>query len=140
MIGGLIVGLGIGTMIGAVILRAAISMYNSLAGGVDSPSSVPEPSFGESMGIVFVTYLVNMGAGLALGFAMGAGGMAGPGDELKVQLISLPVGLVVMAAMLTAMLPTTFGRALLVAICQIIISLLIVGVIVAIVMAVGLWG
>lgn len=136
---GLIFGLAIGTAIGAVILRAAISLYNSLAGGPDSDSSVPEPSFGEAMGIVFATSLVNLAVGFALVFALGPG-MLGQGRDaqLRAQLISLPISILVMTLMLSAMLPTTFLRALMVAVCQIIVSLLIIGVIVAVVLAVGL--
>lgn len=133
----IIIALGLGSLIGAVILRAAISMYNALGGGPDSYASVPEPDFGEAMGIVFVTYLVQVVAGMALGFVLGNAGMAGREDALKLQLISLPISLLVMAGMLSMMLPTTFGRGLLVAICQIIVSLLIVGVLVGIFMAVA---
>lgn len=38
------------TVICAVILRAAVALYNKLAGGASSPSSVPEPAFGKAMG------------------------------------------------------------------------------------------
>ena len=136
---GLIFVLVVGTAIGAVILRAAISLYNALAGGPESDSSVPEPSFGEAMGIVFATSLVNLAVGFGLVFALGPDVLGeGQDAQLRAQLISLPISVLVMTLMLSAMLPTTFLRALMVAVCQIIVSLLIVGVIIAVVLAVGL--
>lgn len=38
----------IGTMIGAVFLRVACTLYNKMADGKGSPSSVPEPPFGKT--------------------------------------------------------------------------------------------
>ncbi|MCA9068783.1 MAG: hypothetical protein KDA84_07665, partial [Planctomycetaceae bacterium] len=80
--------------------------------------------------------LVNGGVGFAFGFVMAGSGIVGRGDELKLQLMSLPISFLVMSALLSAMLPTTFVRAVLVSICQFVISLLIVGVIALVVVAV----
>ncbi|HEV3261908.1 MAG TPA: hypothetical protein VG013_33970 [Gemmataceae bacterium] len=95
----------LGTVIGAVFLRAACAFYNKLAGGKGSPSSVPEPLLGKAMGITFVTALVN----------------AVPGFEL----LSLPVSLLVLAGMISALLPTTFARGLLVALCYLVVGLFV---------------
>jgi hypothetical protein len=53
----LVIGVPVGTPIGAVFLRAAVALYNKLAGGPSSPSSVPEPTFGKAMWITFATWL-----------------------------------------------------------------------------------
>jgi hypothetical protein len=52
--------------------------------------------------------------------------------------LSFPVNLLVMAAILSSKLPTTFGRAILVALCDMLVALLAVGVLVGI--AVFLFG
>ena len=98
--------LALGTVIGAVFLRAACAIYNKLAGGKGSPSSVPKPLFGKAMGITFVTALVNLVAGF--------------------ELLSLPVSLLVMAGMNSALLPTTFARGFLVALCYLLVGLFVV--------------
>jgi hypothetical protein len=54
-----------------------------------------------------------------------------PGVSAVAQLISFPVSLLIMAAMLAGMLPTTFGRAILVTLCYMLIVLLVAGVLVA---------
>ena len=65
----MVFGVAIGTLIGAIILRAACSFYNKLAGGAGSPSAVPEPTFSKAAGISFVTMLVNFGIGMVLALA-----------------------------------------------------------------------
>jgi hypothetical protein len=124
----------LGTLIGAVFLRAAIALYNAMAGGKQSPSSVPEPSFGKAMGITFVTTLVNFGVSLVVNLATGGGaaaaGPTGTGGDLVGRLAGFVISLLIMATMLSAMLPTTFGRAMLVTLCYMLIVLLVVGVIV----------
>lgn len=113
----LIVWLGLGTLIGAVFLRAAIALYNKVA-GEDYRSRVKEPELGRAMGITFATTLVNLVSGFAVGFVLGAAGIATGQDQrtvtLLAQAISIPFGFLVMSAMLSAMLPTTFGRAALI--------------------------
>lgn len=54
-----------------------------------------------------------------------AAGAGKEGVHVVVQLISYPVGLLVMVGMLSAMLPTTFGRAILVTLCYMLVSLLV---------------
>lgn len=119
-----------GTVIGAVFLRAACALYNQLAGGSGSPSSVPQPLQAKAMGITFVTTLVNAVAGLGIGLLVGASGAAvGAGQRgsvVIVQLLSLPVSLLVMASMSSALLPTTFVRGFLVALCYLLVVLLVV--------------
>jgi hypothetical protein len=161
MLGGLlcvmVFAILIGTLIGAVFLRAAIAMYNAMAGGRKSLSSVPEPDFGKAMGITFVTMLVNAVVSFGIGFVIGTGaqeigqggrepdlvaaaqatGQARRGLDLVASAISFPISLLVMAAMLSGMLPTTFGRAILVTLCYMLIVLLVVGVVFAFFLALG---
>jgi len=123
--------LAVATLVGAIILRAAVSLYNTMAGGANSTAAVPEPPMGKAMGITFVTTLVNGVAGFIVGLVIGgaaaATGARGSGVEVTAQLVSLPISVLVMAGMLAAMLPTTFGRAILVTLCHFLISIVIAG-------------
>ena len=138
-VGVLLCALGIGvaveTLIEAVCLRAGVALYNKLAGGASSTSSVPEPAFGKAMWIIFATSLAQMVVGLLTGFSTGVGaGPPGAGEKGVdvVALVSFLVGLLIMAAVLSAKLPTTFGNAILVTFCYILVVLLVVGVLVGI--------
>ncbi len=124
-----------GIVIGSVFLRAACALYNQLAGGKGSPASVPELLFGRAMGITGVTTLVNAVAGYVIGSLVGAGNAAaGAGERgpaVLAQLLSLPVSLLVMAGMNSALLPTTFSRGLLVALCYLLVVLFAAAVLTA---------
>ena len=133
----LFIGLSIETLIGAVFLRAAVNLYNKMAGGASSPGSVPEPAFGKAMWIIFGSTVFQMVVGgLVIGISTDAGpvaaGAGGKGVDFVAQLISFPVGLLIMAGVLSAKLPTTFGRAILVTLCYMLLVLLVVGVLVGI--------
>jgi hypothetical protein len=125
----LVIAVAVGTLIGAVCLLAAIALYNKMAGGASSPGSVPEPALGKAMWITFATSVVQIVAGVVIG---GYGEAAEGARELFAQLISFPVSLLIMAGMLSAKLPTTFGRAVLVTLCYMLVVLIVVGVLVAI--------
>jgi hypothetical protein len=122
--------IALGTVIGAWILRAACALYNKLAGGKGSPSSVPELLFGKAMGITFVTILVDAVAGSVIGLLVGASGAAAGSGERSpaviARLLSLPVSLLVMAAMNYALLPTTFVRGILIALCYLLVVFFVV--------------
>ncbi|QDT29324.1 hypothetical protein [Gimesia panareensis] len=131
----------IGLLIGAVILRAAISLFNKFAGyGDENPNQVPEPSMGKAMGIVFVTAFVNWILGLVIG-VVGAAflrSVSAPWNALIPSLISLPFSFLVSAALLSGLLPTTFPRGLGVAACQYLVSILLaiaIAVVAGIIMA-----
>jgi hypothetical protein len=136
LLGALVIGVPVGTLIGAVVLRAAVAIYNNLAGGASSPDSVPVPAFGRAMWITFAIFVVQMVVGLLIIGLVTDGGAAaavqGQGADVVAQLISVPVSLLIMAGMLSARLPTTFGRATLVTLCYMLVSLLVVGVLVGI--------
>jgi hypothetical protein len=158
----------LGSLFGAVILRAACSWYNWMVGrkrtqpiaalsqtvpeqfpaaddnpyaasvvqpqaGDDPTVGVPEPSFGQAWLISFVTILVNAIVGFIVGLAVGAGVEAAGADGASLGkvalLVSIPVSFLVFAGMLTAMLPTSFGRALIVTLLYLAVSLLIAVVI-----------
>jgi hypothetical protein len=115
--------LAIGTFIGAIILRSAIGLYNFLAG----KDRVPTPGMYNAMVITFTTSLINMMVTVMIARA----GAAGAGFEdkdlsLVNQVISLPVTFVLMAGMLSWLLPTTIGRAFLVTLCHAIIVFVLV--------------
>jgi hypothetical protein len=124
----LVVGVAVGTLIGAVILRAAVALYNKLAGVASSPYSVPKPALGKAMTITFAISLVQMVAGLLItGLFRGNGAV-----DVVAQLISFPVSLLIMVEMLSTRLPTTLGRAFLVTLCYMLVVLLVVSVLVGI--------
>lgn len=120
--------LPIGLAIGAVILRAAISMFNKFAGyGAENPNQVPEPSMGKAMAIVLITGVANWIVGTLIG-AVGAGALksvAEPWNILIPSLLSLPFSFLVSAGMLTALLPTTFKRGLGVSACEYLVAILV---------------
>lgn len=99
-------GIIFGTVIGALFLRVGCLLHNKLTGGQGSPNSVPIPVLGKAMGITFVSALVNAIPGF--GF------------------LSALVGLLVMAAMISALLPTTFARGILVSLCYLLVGLCVV--------------
>ena len=72
--------LAIGMFIGAIIIRAAVALYNKMAGGASSPSSVPEPAIGKAMWITFVIGLVQMVVGFLIGLVTGAGAAGANGS------------------------------------------------------------
>ncbi|MFN0050749.1 MAG: hypothetical protein ACKV0T_01070 [Planctomycetales bacterium] len=136
----LVAAVAIGSLIGAIILRAACSLFNRLAG---SSSAVPEPSFGQALGIVFATTIANcvvsFGARLVIGGGAVAGGMSPQTAQIISSLVSLPIGVLVMSAMLMALLPTTFGRGLLVSLLYLLVGILVglvIGVIIFAVVAI----
>ena len=136
LLGAVVIGVAVETLIGAVILRAAVALCNKLEGGDLSPRSVPEPAFGKAMWITFATSLAQMvvGSFIVLGTGGGAtaAGARGQGVDEVAQLISFPVSLLIMAEMLSTRLPTTFGGAILVTLCYVLVSLLVAGVLVGI--------
>ena len=112
---GLVIAVAIGTLCGAIVLRTACWLYNKLAGGTGSPSAVAEPGFGKAACISFVTTLVQFGVGVALSMA----GYAAELGDITINCISLPLSLIVAAGMISGMLPTTFGRGILIALLQV---------------------
>jgi hypothetical protein len=92
------------------------------------------------MTIAFTISLVQSLAGFIISYAIGgAEGKAVVG--LIAQLILFPVGLLVMAMLLSTLLPTTFQQAFLITLCYLLVSILVIGSLTAIAFALyGLLG
>jgi hypothetical protein len=162
----LVVALPIGLLIGAAILRAAVSLANKVVGGGrkssdrwddeygdyddddyrprrrgrrDDGGAIPEPTLGRGMLIVFVNGIVNFVVGFVLGLMIAAAMPNKPTEtvQLVANVIGLPIGFLTAAGLLTVMLPTTFPRACLVVLFQYLIVFAIVAVIVVALLAVG---
>jgi ABC-type antimicrobial peptide transport system permease subunit len=165
---GLVIGLGIYILIGALVLRAACWISNKCLPQPqprydddddyddrdrdddydDRPvrrrrgraplTAIPEPNFGKACGIVAVNVLIQMAIGFVLGMMMGAGGLRGGGIGAA-QVLNVVIGFFITAMLCTAMLPTTFGKACLVSLFNFLIWLLIgVIVVVALIATIGL--
>src|SRR5215831_3204803 len=105
----LAIGLTLGTLIGAVFLREAVALYNKMAGGASSPSSVPKPLFGKAMWISFDTCVAQVIVGLFVGGLTGTGATpagAGAKGMDAALLISILVSLFIQVAILSEKLPT----------------------------------
>jgi hypothetical protein len=137
-LGALAIGLALGMLIGATFLRTAITLYNKMAGGATSPGSVPEPALGKAMWITLAIFMVQLIAGslIHLGTSPGTAGAGRKRVDVVAQLVSFPIGLLTMAAVLSAKLPTTFGRAILVALCYMLVVLVVACVLAVIAIAV----
>lgn len=154
LICGLAIALAVWTLVGAIITRAAVAMFNKLAGskstlpdgaepsegqamynklaGIKDPSAVvPEPPMGLALGIAFIFAFTNLVASFIIGIFVGAAMQGARGAPLVAQLLSLPVSLLVLTGVFAAMLPTTFERAFYVSLCYLAIAIAIVIVIVA---------
>ena len=126
----------IGMLFGAVLLLAAIALLNKLAGGAGAPGSVAPPSFVKAMGITFTIALINAAVGIGVASAFQATPaiqyIPAGGYGVLAQVVALPLSLLIMVAMLTVMLPTNLGRAVVITLLflsiAIALTLLIAGV------------
>lgn len=103
-----LIGLAIGCLIGAVFLRAAAQWVVSL--------DVP---FGEAYVTVFISWLIGMGVGFLLQLIV----VAIP----AVQFLSFPIGLLVQAGVICWRLSVTFGKALLICLVMMVLSIAVIG-------------
>ena len=69
------------TLLGTIILRDAVSLYNTLAGGAASGKVVPQPSVGKAMGITFVATLASFISRFVI--ELGIGGLATTSPEAR---------------------------------------------------------
>ena len=88
------------------------------------------------MFIVFLAGVVNFIVSIPINIIMGAGiaGLGGGQDPMLAllsQLIQVPIGFLVLAGLVTAMLPTSFGRACLAVLFYYLICI-VIGVVIAI--------
>jgi len=125
----LVVGVLIGLLVGAVILRSACHFC-----------SVAVPTLGSAMGIVFiraiVTGLVGFGIGFVTALVAKDSGLPPAALQAIPSLISLPINFLIAAGIYTAALDVSFGRALLVHLVEFLIVLVIAVVIIVVVVGV----
>jgi hypothetical protein len=126
-----VAAIAIGAPNGAVILRAGCSSYNKLLGGKGSPRAVPEPDFLKAIGITLANYLLGGLAGLALRTFEFIG-------DFNAFAAGLLLGILIMSALITLCLPTTFMRALLVSIVVQVVATA-VGLVVGAMIALAFW-
>ncbi|WP_145365976.1 hypothetical protein [Stratiformator vulcanicus] len=131
-IGGTICSALIGSLITAVIFRAACSLFNRLA----SADAVPEPDFGKAYGIMFASTIVNNLMGFTVGLLVGM--TFGPDSPLitVATAISIPVAFLVLSGFISAMLPTSFPKSMGLAGLTTVIGLLVLAVVVGVLVAV----
>lgn len=134
----------VSSILGAVPLRASVAFCNKFAGFASS-REIPEPEVGEAMWILFVTILVNMVLGLLVLALTGPGAVLTVGRNensagATLQLFTLAAGFLVMAGLLTRMLPTTFAQAILVTMVWMIACVFLSSALVAMILAMAwLW-
>lgn len=126
----LVVVLPISLLIGAVILRASVSLFNKFAGfEEDSYYRVPEPTMLHAMGMLLLITIANGIVGFMFGAIAGTSGLVqvgpqgvDPAGKLLLNLVTLPIYFMIFSAILSSMLPTTFKRAMGVVLCQYLIA------------------
>jgi hypothetical protein len=115
-------------LISAGTFQGGCALYNRFVGQA-SPERVPQPTLGRAMGIQFLNLLsTSMAGGMAAAvlFAVAQSRGLGPDErEFLVILQLIPLGLVIAGAIHAGMLPTTFARGLLVALCHALVCGLI---------------
>jgi hypothetical protein len=107
-------------LISAVILRAAVAMYNALVGGPESPRAVPKPTFKQAIGIIAISAILNWiitsAVGYGVQYSMNTGLLTY--GTLTEAISSTLLSFLAMAAIVAYRLPTRFGRAMGVTLCH----------------------
>ena len=118
-----------GMFVGAFVLRAAVALYNKLAGVANSSDAVPEPLFGPAMEIVFLATLANCLAGFCVGMFLNIvirlSTGSGAGAIFYSQIVSLPIGVLVLAGVLKNKLPANYKQAFAITLCYLMIGLVL---------------
>jgi hypothetical protein len=135
----------------AAVLRGAVDLTNAILGGREPQECdyelagpmlipqlktthgmrIPKPTTAQAVGIVLLTSAINFVLQLTLvlvqhgvKFSGGLGGvnkLAGQMADQSTAMVSMTIGSVVSVLVLKAMLPTSAGRAVVVAVCQCVI-------------------
>ena len=140
LLGALAIALAVGTLIDALYLRAAVALYNKvatlndrMANDASLPSRVPQPTLGKAMWISFQASMARIVVGgLIFGLFRGDGNERGRAVDGIAQLLFVPISLLITVGVLSAKLPTTFVRAILITLFDILLVVLVVGVLVGI--------
>jgi hypothetical protein len=102
------------------------SSYNRPRRRSGSGTAIPQPGLGWAIVIVLVNGIANFIANLVIGVVAGAGGaMRNPGAAIAVNCCSFIVNFFISTGLLSAMLPTTYPRACLVWLFQLLICIAI---------------
>lgn len=123
------IGIPIALLIGAVLIRAAVSLHNRLVGGSGSPRAVAVPSLKRAVGIALAIALGNLA--ISLGVEMAAsftGADRLMGHELATYGPSFVLEFIMMSAVLAYLLPTRFSRAVGVSVCHVAICIVVAAV------------
>lgn len=164
----LLIAIFLATLIGAFILKVACALYNLLAGAAGKPPidtlenpipvlgpdgdqadfehavespGVPIPRFEWAMRIIFFATLVNTtGSFIVLRVVRLAGQafMRRTFESLPIFLVASPLGMLVLGGICAAMLPTSFGKGLLVSLLFHFLTILIAAILAAVVVLVAL--
>jgi hypothetical protein len=116
------------SLVGAVAFRASCWLHNAVVGRSTPEKRVPEPDFRKSMFIMFVAALVGSGTGLGLRLYIVAGSLR------PIFLAAVvPVTLVTIMIAAALKLPTTFARALSVAVLSGVVAIAMAAIVAGIV-------
>jgi hypothetical protein len=128
-----VVSIPVATPIHALLLRAAVALYNRIAGGSGS-WSVPTPSFWIALQVMFVITLAQLAIVFFIGQLITSGSVGRTRvGEAGVELIAFVAGVGILTVLLWLMLPTPFARAIMVTLCFLLITLLFAGAVIVIV-------
>jgi hypothetical protein len=112
------------TLVGAVLLCAAVALHNKLAGGASSSSSVPQPTYGKAMWAMLATSMAQIIVGALMGAATS---QKGQDVNAATLLIYVPINFLIMAGILSGKLSMPFERACLVTLWYTLAEILLVG-------------
>jgi hypothetical protein len=99
--------------LGALLLKVACGMV-----------SAPVPGLGRAMWIVFVAWLANVGASVVASLCMGVSANVQQADTTAKSVLLL-VSVLVQAAVYSSMVPTSFGKGILIWLMQGVIALVV---------------
>lgn len=108
----LLVPLVLGALLGMMVLRAAVDLYNRLVGKDNTSRLIRIPSFSESFVIVFLTILFSefVAAGLGRLIRMNDNRRFLDSVELQEVALWIPISMVVMSVFLRLILRASFLR------------------------------
>lgn len=111
----------VSSLIAAMLIRAAVTLLNRF---VWSQSPVREPLFTEAFGIAAMTFLIGAFAGSLVAGMLEIDGRS-PRHAIMLMYASIPMNVIVLAALTAYKLQTSFGRGLAVSALQTALQFLI---------------
>ncbi len=117
----------VGIPIGAILLRASIAFHNRLAGDRASTLAIPNPPFGRSLQIMLAINLASIAVGFVVNLVANVGATTdGSPIRLGAAVVATVISVLAAQSILSAMLPTSMPRALLLLLCYPLAALLII--------------